>query len=166
MTRGLPASVPDDVEHVWDYPRPPAVEACARRVRLELGGELIADSTRALRVLETSHPPTIYLPPDDVRGDLLGASAARSTWCEFKGAARYFDATVGERRVHAVAWSFADPTAGYEALRDHLAFYPGRVDAAWMDDEQVHAQEGDFYGGWITADLVGPFKGPPGTLGW
>ena len=166
MTRDLPTSVPHDVEHVWDYPRPPAVEACARRVRLELGGELIADSTRALRVLETSHPPTIYLPPGDVRGDLLSASGARSTWCEFKGAARYFDAAVGERRVHAVAWSFPEPTAGYEALRDHLAFYPGRVDAAWMDDEQVHAQEGDFYGGWITADLVGPFKGPPGTLGW
>jgi uncharacterized protein (DUF427 family) len=166
MTHGLPASVPDDVEHVWDYPRPPAVEACARRVRLELGGELIADSTRALRVLETSHPPTIYLPPDDVRGDLLSASGARSTWCEFKGAARYFDATVGERRVHAVAWSFPDPTAGYEALRDHLAFYPGRVGAAWLGDERVTAQDSDFYGGWITADVVGPFKGPAGTLGW
>jgi uncharacterized protein (DUF427 family) len=154
------------VEHVWDYPRPPAVEACARRVRLELGGELIADSTRALRVLETSHPPTIYLPPGDVRRDLLSASDARSTWCEFKGAARYFDVSVGDRHVHALAWSFPDPTPGYEALRDHLAFYPGRVDAAWLDDERVHAQEGDFYGGWITADLVGPFKGAPGTLGW
>jgi uncharacterized protein (DUF427 family) len=154
------------VEHVWDYPRPPAVEPCARRVRLELGGELIADSTSALRVLETSHPPTIYLPPGDVRRDLLSASDARSTWCEFKGAARYFDVSVGERHVHALAWSFPEPTPGYEALRDHLAFYPGRVDAAWLDDERVHAQEGDFYGGWITADLVGPFKGPPGTLGW
>jgi uncharacterized protein (DUF427 family) len=154
------------VEHVWDYPRPPAVEACARRVRLELGGELIADSTSALRVLETSHPPTIYLPPADVRRDLLSESDARSTWCEFKGAARYFDVRVGQRTLHAVAWSFPDPTPGYEALRDHLAFYPGRVDAAWLDDERVHAQEGDFYGGWITADLVGPFKGPPGTLGW
>jgi uncharacterized protein (DUF427 family) len=154
------------VEHVWDYPRPPAVEACARRVRLELGGELIADSTSALRVLETSHPPTIYLPPGDVRRDLLSASDARSTWCEFKGAARYFDVSVGDRHVHALAWSFPDPTPGYEALRDHLAFYPGRVDAAWLDDERVHAQEGDFYGGWITADLVGPFKGAPGTLGW
>ena len=153
------------VERVWDYPRPPAVEACTRRVRLELGGELIADSTSALRVLETSHPPTIYLPPGDVRRDLLTASDARSTWCEFKGAARYFDVSVGER-LHAVAWSFPDPTPGYEALRDHLAFYPGRVDAAWLDDERVHAQEGDFYGGWITADLVGPFKGAPGTLGW
>jgi uncharacterized protein (DUF427 family) len=166
MSRGRAAPVSQGVEHVWDYPRPPAVEACARRVRLELGGELIADSTSALRVLETSHPPTIYLPPADVRRDLLSASDARSTWCEFKGAARYFDVSVGDRHVHALAWSFPDPTPGYEALRDHLAFYPGRVDAAWLDDERVHAQEGDFYGGWISADLVGPFKGAAGTLGW
>ncbi len=154
------------MEHVWDYPRPPAVRPCLRRVRIELGGELIADSTEALRVLETSHPPTIYLPPADVRGDLLEASRARSTWCEFKGAARYLDATVDGRTVPAVAWTFPEPTVGYEAIRNHVSFYPGRVDAAWMGDERVHAQEGDFYGGWITSDLVGPFKGAAGTLGW
>ena len=93
-------------------------------------------------------------------------SGARSTWCEFKGAARYFDATVDGRTVRAVAWTFPEPTAGYEEIRDHVAFYPGRVDAAWMDDERVYAQDGDFYGGWITSDLVGPFKGAAGTLGW
>jgi uncharacterized protein (DUF427 family) len=135
-------------------------------VRIELGGQVIADSTDALRVLETSHPPTIYLPPADVRGDLLNESRARSTWCEFKGAARYLDATVDGHTVRAVGWTFPAPTAGYEEIRDHVAFYPGRVDAAWMDDERVHAQEGDFYGGWITSDLVGPFKGAAGTLGW
>jgi uncharacterized protein (DUF427 family) len=135
-------------------------------VRIELGGEVIADSADALRVLETSHPPTIYLPPADVRGDLLSDSRARSTWCEFKGSARYLDATVDGRTVHAIAWTFTEPTAGYEAICDHVSFYPGRVDAAWMDDERVHAQEGDFYGGWITSDLVGPFKGAAGTLGW
>ena len=154
------------MECVWDYPRPPAVRPCLRRVRIELGGEVIADSTEALRVLETSHPPTIYLPPADVRGDLLEASRARSTWCEFKGAARYLDAMVGGRTVRAIAWMFPEPTAGYEEIRDHVSFYPGRVDAAYMGDERVHAQEGDFYGGWITSDLVGPFKGAPGTLGW
>ena len=127
---------------------------------------MIADSADALRVLETSHPPTIYLPPADVRGDLLSESRARSTWCEFKGAARYFDATVDGRTVQAVAWTFAEPTAGYEAIRDHVSFYPGLVDAAWMGDERVYAQDGYFYGGWITEDLVGPFKGAPGTLGW
>jgi uncharacterized protein (DUF427 family) len=154
------------VERVWDYPRPPAVTSCEPRVRLELAGEVLADSIRALRVLETSHPPTVYVPPEDVRDDLLAASGVRSTWCEFKGIACYLDAVVEERRVRTVGWTYRDPSPGYEALRDHVAFYPGRVDAAWMGDELVQAQRSDFYGGWITADLVGPFKGPPGTLGW
>ena len=154
------------MERVWDFPRPPAVVPCERRVRVELGGETVADSARALRVLETSHPPTVYLPAGDVRPGLLTPSAARATWCEFKGAARYLDAVTDGRRVRAVAWTYPAPSPGYEALRDHIAFYPGRVDAAWLGDERVEAQEGDFYGGWITADLVGPFKGPPGTLGW
>ena len=101
-----------------------------------------------------------------MRTELLRPSAARGTVCEFKGVARYWDALVGDRVVRAVGWSFPDPVPGYAALRDHLAFYPGRVDAAWLDDERVRAQEGDFYGGWVTADLVGPFKGGPGTLGW
>ena len=139
---------------------------CEARVRVELGGETLADSTRALRVLETSHPPTLYIPREDVRADLLGDSRARPTVCEFKGAARYLDAIVGGRRTRAVAWTYPNPTPGYEALRDHVAFFPGRVDAAFIGDERVQAQEGDFYGGWITADLVGPFKGAPGTLGW
>jgi uncharacterized protein (DUF427 family) len=154
------------VERVWDYPRPPAVEPCRHRVRVELGGEVLAESTRALRVLETSHPPTIYVPRSDVRGDLVADSAERSTWCEFKGAARYLDANVAGHRVRAVGWTFPDPAPGYVALRDHIAFYPGRVHAAWMGDERVQRQESDFYGGWITADLVGPFKGPVGTLRW
>jgi uncharacterized protein (DUF427 family) len=153
------------VVRVWDYPRPPAVEPCRHRVRVELAGAVLADSTRALRVLETSHPPAIYVPAADVRGDLR-PSDARSTWCEFKGAARYLDAVAGDRRVTAVGWTYPDPSPGYEALRDHIAFYPGRVDAAWIGDERVQAQESDFYGGWITSDLVGPFKGPAGTLGW
>jgi uncharacterized protein (DUF427 family) len=154
------------VERVWDYPRPPAVTSCRPRVRLELAGEVLAESVRALRVLETSHPPTVYVPPEDVRDDLLAAAGVRSTWCEFKGVASYFDAIVGERCVRTVGWTYRDPSPGYEALRDHVAFYPGRVDAAWIGGELVRAQPSDFYGGWITADLVGPFKGPPGTLGW
>ena len=153
-------------ESVWDYPRPPAVVPCEHRVRVEVGGELLADSTAALRVLETSHPPTIYIPPGDVRLDLLQVSDARSTWCEFKGAAHYLDAIVGDRRRPAVAWSYARPSPGYRVLRDHVAFYPGRVDAAWVGEERVEAQEGDFYGGWVTSDVVGPFKGAPGTAGW
>jgi uncharacterized protein (DUF427 family) len=154
------------VERVWDYPRPPAVEPCRRLVRVELGGEVLAESEAALRVLETSHPPAIYVPPADVRLDLLRPSGHRSTWCEFKGVARYLDAVTGGRHREAVGWTYREPSPGYEPLRDHVAFYPGRVDAAWLGGERVHAQESDFYGGWITADLVGPFKGPAGTLGW
>jgi uncharacterized protein (DUF427 family) len=154
------------MERVWDYPRPPLVAPCDRAVRVEVGAKLLAESHKALRVLETSHPPTIYVPRADVREELLRPSAARGTVCEFKGVARYLDAVVGDRHVEAVGWFYPEPAAGYEALGDHVAFYPGRVDAAWMGEELVQAQEGDFYGGWITSDLVGPFKGPAGTLGW
>ena len=127
------------VERVWDYPRPPALSPAARRVRVELAGEVLADSTSALRVLETS--ATVYLPPADVRADLLIPSGVRSTWCEYKGAATYFDAAVGDRHVRAVA-STSRAWPGYEELRDHVAFYPGRVDAAWLDDERVHRAGG------------------------
>jgi len=154
------------MERVWDYPRPPVIAPCARRVRVEVAGTVLAESAAALRVLETSHPPTVYLPPEAVRMDLLRPSVAGATVCEFKGVARYLDAVLDGRRVRVVAWSYPEPTSAYEALRDHVAFYPGRVDAAWLGDELVQAQEGDFYGGWITSDLVGPFKGPAGTLAW
>jgi uncharacterized protein (DUF427 family) len=154
------------VENVWDYPRPPAIGACPRHVRVELHGQVLADSDHALRVLETSHPPTIYVPSDDVRLTVLVPSHVRSTWCEFKGAARYLDALIGNRRYDAVAWTYPQPSLGYEQLKDHFAFFPGRVDAAWLGDERVLAQDGDFYGGWITAELVGPFKGGPGTMRW
>ena len=154
------------MERVWDYPRPPAVASCDRAVRVVLGGIELADSARALRVLETSHPPTIYVPPADARAEHLRPGAAPPTWCEFKGAARYLDAVVDGVRVESVAWTFGDPAPGYETLRDHVASYPRRVDEAWLGDERITAQAGDFYGGWISADLVGPFKGAPGTLGW
>ena len=145
------------VERVSEYPRPPALVQCERRVRVELGGEVLADSTAALRVLETTHPPTIYVPPGDVRHELLAPSAHRTTWCEFKGTARYLDARVGDRLVEAVAWTYPEPSPGYEALRDHLAFYVSRVDAAWLDDEPVRAEPSDFYGGWITDEIeAGP----------
>jgi uncharacterized protein (DUF427 family) len=154
------------VENVWEYPRPPALEPCLRSVRVELAGHVLAESTRALRVLETSHPPTIYVPREDVRVDLLAPSDARPTHCEFKGAARYVDAVISGRRYESVAWTYPQPSPDYAALKDHLAFYPGRIDSAWLGDERVLAQDGDFYGGWITSDLLGPFKGAPGTLRW
>jgi len=130
-----------------------------------LGDVTIADTTRALRVLETSHPPGYYIPPEDVRREYLRPSR-RHTFCEFKGRASYYDLEVDGQIVRDAAWYYPDPAPGYEAIRDHLAFYPGRVDEAYVDDERVQAQQGDFYGGWITAEIIGPFKGGPGTLGW
>jgi uncharacterized protein (DUF427 family) len=152
-------------ESVWDYPRPPRVEPSTRRIRVVLRGVTVADTTRALRVLETSHPPVYYIPPEDVRREYLRPTRRR-TFCEFKGQATYHDLVVGEHVVRDAAWCYPDPAAGFAAIRDHLAFYPGRVDAAFVDDERIRPQEGDFYGGWRTDDIVGPFKGGPGTAGW
>ena len=154
-------------ESVWDYPRPPRVEASPRRVRVELGGGAIADSTRAFRVLETSHPPVYYLPLDDVVEGALRPSGGGSTFCEWKGSATYYDVVGLDGSVAPrAAWTYLDPRPGFEEIRGHVAFYPARVDACFVDDERVEAQEGDFYGGWITSDVVGPFKGAPGTSGW
>jgi len=153
------------MESVWDYPRPPAVTLCERTVRIELGGVVIAESGRALRVLETSHPPTLYLPLDDVAAGVL-APAAGSSFCEFKGRAVYFDVAAGGRVAERAAWHYPEPDPAYAALLGHVSFYPGRMDACWLGEERIRAQAGDFYGGWITADLAGPFKGPPGTRGW
>ena len=152
-------------ESVWDYPRPPALVPCNRRVRIELGGVTVADSASALRILETSHPPTIYIPPADIDPACIRPAAGRS-YCEWKGDASYVDVLAGERCEPRAGWSYPDPVARYEALRDHVAFYPGRMDACWLDDERVQSQPGDFYGGWITADLQGPFKGGDGTRHW
>lgn len=154
------------MENVWEYPRPPALVPCERRVRIDLGGVVVAESTSALRVLETSHPPTIYVPPGDIADGALVPAGGRGSFCEWKGAARYFDVVGGDRMEARAAWAYAVPVERYAALRDHVAFYPSRMDACWLDEEQVLSQEGDFYGGWVTADLAGPFKGGPGTLGW
>jgi len=153
------------MESVWEYPRPPRVEASTRRIRVLVGGVTVADTTRAVRVLETSHPPVYYVPPEDVRGEVLRPTR-RKTFCEFKGRASYYDLEVGGRVVRDAAWCYPEPPAAFEVLRDRLAFYPGRVDEAYVDEERVAVQEGDFYGGWITADIEGPFKGGPGTQGW
>ena len=153
-------------ESVWDYPRPPRLEPCTRRIRIEFAGVLVADTTRAYRVLETSHPPVYYLPPQDVRTENRVASPTRSSWCEWKGRAVYHSLVVGNRRAEGAAWSYPNPTPAFAAIKDYLAFYASKVDACWVDDEQVQAQPGDFYGGWITSHVVGPFKGGPGSGGW
>jgi uncharacterized protein (DUF427 family) len=153
-------------ESVWDYPRPPRVERTTRRVVVAYAGQTVADSRRALRVCETAGPPVYYIPPEDVRVDLLGPSTVRRTFCEWKGMASYRDLRVGERFARAAAWSYPIPSPGFEAIAGHLAFYAGRVDGCSLDGERVRPQPGRYYGGWITDDLVGPFKGDPGTEGW
>lgn len=152
-------------ESVWDYPRPPRVEAVADRVVVRFAGELIVDTAKALRVLETSHPPVYYLPPHDVRWDLLEPASGRS-FCEFKGGASYVTIVARGRRSERAGWLYTDPTSAFRSIAGYVAFYASRVDEAWVGDEVVLGQPGDFYGGWITSWVVGPFKGGPGTTGW
>jgi uncharacterized protein (DUF427 family) len=150
---------------VWDYPRPPRVEDVSKQIQVVFNGVTIADTREAKRVLETSHPPVYYIPRKDVRMEYL-AEAAGSSFCEWKGQARYYTVGVDSRRAERAAWSYPAPVRGYAAIVDHLAFYAGPMDACTVDGERVKPQPGGFYGGWITADIVGPFKGEPGTMGW
>ncbi len=152
-------------ELVWDYPRPPRLEAVAKRLRVVFAGVTIADTTRGQRVLETGHPPVYYFPIEDVRIQHL-VPVSGTSFCEWKGIARYFDVDVAGRQVGRAAWTYPDPTPGFTAIRDHLAFYGHSMDACWVGDEQARPQPGSFYGGWITTDIAGPFKGGPGTAGW
>lgn len=132
---------------------------------VELGGTTLVDTRAALRVLETSHPPVYYLPVGAFAPGAL-VQVSGTTWCEFKGAAHYLDVVSGSRRAERAGWTYPDPSPGYEVLREHVALYPGRMDRVTVDGELVTAQEGDFYGGWVTGRVVGPFKGGPGTRGW
>jgi uncharacterized protein (DUF427 family) len=152
-------------ESVWDYPRPPRLEPTSRHIIVILNSQVVAETRRALRVLETSHPPVYYIPPEDVRMEYLQPSN-RSTFCEWKGRAVYYHVQVGERREQNAAWYYPDPTPSFESIRNHIAFYPALMDACYVDGERVTPQPGGFYGGWITSDIVGPYKGEKGTLGW
>ncbi|MCH4893851.1 DUF427 domain-containing protein [Sphingomonas sp. SFZ2018-12] len=165
MNRPTPDPVGPGQESVWDYPRPPIVAPARGHVVIQHRGVTVADTRAALRTLETSHPPTYYLPPDSVAPGLL-RTAAGSSFCEWKGWARYFDLVLPDETVAGVAWSYPDPTRGFAALRDHLAFYAAPLDAVTIDGEQVTPQPGGFYGGWITRNLAGPFKGVPGSRFW
>jgi uncharacterized protein (DUF427 family) len=152
-------------ESVWDYPRPPRVERVPERIRVVVDGTEVANSLSALRVLETAGPPVYYMPPSDIRMDLL-TPTGHSTHCEWKGDASYYSLHVGNRDISNVSWTYHQPLVGYESIRDYLAFYAGRVDEAWVGDEQATPQPGHFYGGWVTSKIVGPFKGEAGTAGW
>jgi uncharacterized protein (DUF427 family) len=163
------------VESVWDYPRPPRLEPTGRRIRILGHGHTIADTVHAHRVLETSHPPVYYLPPAQINMCLLRVSPGHTSFCEFKGSATYWNLEICEVstppvEIPNVAWSYEDPSAAFRAIKSHLAFYATKLASAqiecWVDDERVIPQQGDFYGGWITSDLRGPFKGAPGTRNW
>jgi uncharacterized protein (DUF427 family) len=151
-------------ESVWDYPRPPRIDADTREVIVKVGATVVAATRRALRVLETASPPTFYLPLADIDMRLIEA-ASGSSHCEWKGEARYHSVKTAQERLSAVAWSYPDPYPEYAALRDHLSFYPGRIECS-VDGVRVQAQPGQFYGGWVTPEVTGPFKGEPGSGAW
>ncbi len=152
-------------ESVWDYPRPPRLERVGRRVRVVFNGTVIADTTRAWRVLETSHPPVYYIPPEDLRREHL-VPGRRASFCEWKGGASYVSVRVGDRAAESAGWTYPEPTTAFAPIKDHVAFYAGPMDECRVGEEVVRPQPGGFYGGWVTDDVVGPFKGEPGTEGW
>ena len=164
-------------ESVWDYPRPPLLEPVGETVRVAFGGREIARTDRALQVKETSHPPTVYVPPEDVADGVL-RPRPETSGCEWKGRAVYFDVVAGGPQLSGrrsqtggavaekAAWAYPAPRGPYAALKDHVAFYPAMMAACWIGDDRVEPQPGGFYGGWVTPRVVGPFKGAPGTWGW
>jgi len=166
MTRPAPDPVGPGQESVWDYPRPASVRHCDRAIRVVLGGETICETSSSWQVLETSHPPTYYLPITAfIAGSLRPADG--SSYCEWKGGqAAYFDLVARTRIAHRAAWYYPSPAPAFAMLTDHLALYAGMTDACYVDDERVVPQPGSFYGGWITSEIIGPFKGYPGTSGW
>nr|WP_205649427.1 DUF427 domain-containing protein [Agromyces sp. LHK192] len=163
--RPTPSPTRPGQESVWDYPRPPRVESVDRRVTIELGGVRIVDTRDVVRVLETSHPPVYYLPVEEfVPGSVQRAGG--SSFCEFKGAARYFDLAGGGVLAERAGWDYPSPMPGFESLVGRVAVYADRMDRCTVDGELVVPQPGRYYGGWITSEVAGPFKGGPGSMGW
>ncbi|MCT7995371.1 DUF427 domain-containing protein [Laspinema olomoucense] len=152
-------------ESVWDYPRPPRLEDVSKQIKIIFNGETIADTRNAKRVLETSHPPVYYIPPEDIKMEYL-TRTPKSSFCEWKGSAGYYTVTVKEKQAPNCAWFYPNPTPQFEGIKDYVAFYPEVMDVCYVDGEEVQPQPGGFYGGWITSDIVGPFKGIPGSWGW
>ncbi|WP_267426656.1 DUF427 domain-containing protein [Methylobacterium sp. GC_Met_2] len=164
-THPTPDPIKPGEESVWDYPRPPRLEPVRQRLRVVLGGAVIAETDAGFRVLETSHPPTYYLPPGDIAGGTL-VNPRRAGICEWKGQARLFDVQGGGRMVPGAVWTYPDPTPDFRVIAGYVAFYAGPMDACFVGGDPVTPQPGSFYGGWITPGIVGPFKGTPGTMGW
>ncbi len=162
-----PAPVPPGPgqESVWDYPRPPRAELIRKQCEVCFAGQTIAITLAPVRVLETSHPPTYYFPPDSVLPGALW-EIDKTTYCEWKGVASYFDVVRGDQVAPGAAWTYRDPMPGFELIKDYVAFYPRAMEVCLVGGEFVRPQPGGYYGGWITSDIVGPFKGVEGSEGW
>lgn len=152
-------------ESVWDYPRPPAIEPVTQHLKIIFNGQEIANSNQSYRILETSHPPTYYLPLSAFKDGTL-IRTDRISYCEFKGEAIYYHIQAGDQSAKFAAWGYPSPNPRFGALKDHVSVYASRMESCFVGEEQVQAQQGDFYGGWITSKIVGPFKGGAGTWGW
>ena len=152
-------------ESVWDYPRPPAVQGEKKRIRVEFEGEIIADTTKALRVVETAGAPVYYIPPQNVNLQYL-ITTEQTSFCEWKGTAKYWSVQVNDRIAENAAWGYLNPSDGYEAIKGYLAFYAQKMDACYVGEEKAKPQPGMFYGGWVTPNIVGPIKGEPGSEAW
>ncbi|MEH2265916.1 DUF427 domain-containing protein [Nostoc sp.] len=152
-------------ESVWDYPRPARLEDSNKSIRIIVNSIVLAETSKAKRVIETSHPPSYYLPSEDIKLEYL-IETPKKTWCEWKGKCQYYDISVGDRYINNAVWRYFDPSPDFVTIQEYYAFYPSLMDACYVNDELVMSQPGDFYGGWITTDIVGPFKGNPGTMGW
>ena len=163
--RGAIAANGKPVESVWDFPRPPVVERVEWRIRVVHRDAVIVDAPHAMRVLETSQAPAYYVASEFVDARFLVAVSRRSM-CEWKGSASYADVVVGSARAAEACWTYREPTPRFEPIRDHWAFYAQTLDECWVDDERVDPNEGSFYGGWITGNVTGPYKGAAGTMFW
>jgi len=165
FSRSKPIQPASGQESVWDYPRPPRLEHCTKSIQIIFNGTVIAETKHSFRVLEMSHPPVYYLPPGAIQQQYLQAMPGQS-FCEWKGLANYYSVSVGEKVLHKVAWYYSQPTDAFAEIKDYVAFYAAPMDACYIDGEEVIPQPGGFYGGWITQNIVGPFKGEPGSFDW
>lgn len=161
----IPVKPAPGQESVWDYPRPPRVEISSGHIQIIFNGVVIADTHSSVRVLETSHPPVYYIPPEDIRMEYLSPAPGRS-FCEWKGEARYYTLEVNGKHTENAGWYYPNPTRDFVDIKDYVAFYPTLMDACLVNGERARPQPGNFYGGWITDDIIGPFKGEPGSMGW
>jgi uncharacterized protein (DUF427 family) len=165
MIRPNPITPKSGQESVWEYPRPAILQDTDKHLKVICKGIVLAETTRGKRVLETSHPPTYYFPPEDIKLEHLIATHKKNI-CEWKGAYQYYDIKIGDQLIKYAAWQYFAPTPNFMPMREYCGFIAALMDACYVNDELVKPQSGDFYGGWITADIVGPFKGEPGTWGW